>query len=76
MTPNVAGNLGAQSSSRRSSPVMPNNIANACYAAVGYGVAALSYGYDEFGDILSIFSFTCATLLLVPIFLGKRLENL
>ena len=76
MTLNVADTLGAQSSSRRSNLVMTNNIANACYAAVGYAVAALSYGYDEFGDILALFSFACATLLLVPIFVGKQLQNL
>ena len=52
--------------------MMKNEIINLCYAAVGYAAAALCYGYDEFGDMLAFFSFTCATLLLVLTFVIQR----
>ena len=55
--------------------MMKNEMVNVCYAAVGYAAAALCYGYDEFGDLLAFFSFTCATLLLMLTFISSRILN-
>jgi hypothetical protein len=71
----VAAVRGVQSSSRRSNPMMKNEIANLYYAAVAYAAAALCYGYDAFGDLLAFFSFTCATLLLVLTIINSHISK-
>jgi len=54
---------------------MQTETRDAFFAALDYLVSAFSWGYDNFGDLLSIFSFTCATLLLTMTLLRRKLET-